>query len=91
LITFINEHLGYIAGFLTTVSFLPQALKTLKTRCTKGISISMYALFVMGVLIWTIYGFLHDNKAIFIANSVTFIFSLPILLIALKNLKNAKG
>ena len=48
--------IGYVAAFCTTVSFLPQAIKTIQTKDTSGISLYMYALFTVGTLFWLIYG-----------------------------------
>lgn len=44
--------LGLAAAFCTTASFLPQALKTIKTKGTSGISLSMYSLFALGTVLW---------------------------------------
>jgi MtN3 and saliva related transmembrane protein len=73
------EIIGYLAATLTTSSFLPQAILTVKTRNTASLSLSMYSLFTTGVLCWLIYGFYLANKAIIFANAVTFILAAPIL------------
>jgi MtN3 and saliva related transmembrane protein len=73
------ELIGYIAAALTTSSFLPQAIMTVKTQDTASLSLSMYSLFTSGVLCWLIYGFYLDNKAIIFANLITFLLALPIL------------
>lgn len=67
------EIIGYIAAFLTTASFLPQALKTIKTKDTSGISLVMYLMFVGGVALWLIYGILIQNRIIIFANLITLI------------------
>ncbi|MBD3777108.1 MAG: SemiSWEET transporter [Thiotrichales bacterium] len=77
--------LGYIAGALTTFSFLPQAIKTLKTRDTQSISLLMYALFVTGVGFWLLYGWTIGDNTLIIANSVTLLFASPILLMKLQH------
>ena len=82
-----TEIMGYIAAFLTTASFLPQAFKTLKTRDTSGISLLMYLMFVVGVGLWLIYGILIGNLIITFANLITFILAGMILLVKIKNLK----
>ncbi|MGD7035619.1 SemiSWEET transporter [Methylotuvimicrobium buryatense] len=74
-----TEVIGYIAATLTTLSFLPQALLTLKTRNTESLSLSMYSLFTTGVLLWLIYGVSISDKAIIFANSITFLLALSIL------------
>ncbi|WGL60401.1 SemiSWEET transporter [Pigmentibacter sp. JX0631] len=80
--------IGYIAAFLTTSSFLPQAIKTIKTKDTSGISLVMYSMFCSGVFLWLIYGIMIFDLIIIIANLVTFIISFLILLICFANLKN---
>jgi len=74
-----TEILGYCAAFLTTASFLPQALLTLKTRDTSSLSLSMYTLFTTGVLLWLIYGVQKADKALIIANASTLCLSASIL------------
>ncbi|MBU2570348.1 MAG: SemiSWEET transporter [Gammaproteobacteria bacterium] len=74
-----TEVIGYIAATLTTLSFLPQALLTLKTRNTESLSLSMYSFFTTGVLLWLIYGLSISDKAIIFANSITFLLALSIL------------
>jgi MtN3 and saliva related transmembrane protein len=65
--------LGYVAASLTTVSFLPQALKTLRSRDTSGISLRMYGLFTSGIALWGIYGLLTQDGPLIVANGVTLI------------------
>jgi len=72
--------IGNIAAILTTVSFLPQALKTIKTKDTGGLSLPMYALFVTGVGLWLLYGMLNNQMPIIIGNFITFILAGTILL-----------
>ena len=71
--------IGYLAAFGTTVSFLPQAIKTIKTKDTSGISLYMYALFTMGTAFWLTYGLMIGSLPVTIANVVTFAFACVIL------------
>lgn len=71
--------MGTIAAILTTASFLPQAIKTIKTKDTKGISTGMYSMFVVGVFLWIIYGIQLKDMPIIIANIITFILASIIL------------
>ncbi|MES2892384.1 MAG: SemiSWEET transporter [Bacteroidota bacterium] len=71
--------LGLSAAFCTTVSFLPQAIKTIQTKDTSGISLSMYSIFALGTLLWLLYGILSDNFPVMIANGITFLFAVVIL------------
>ncbi|MGB4498410.1 MAG: SemiSWEET transporter [Methylococcaceae bacterium] len=79
------EILGYVAATLTTVSFLPQAILTIRTRDTDGLSLSMYSTFTLGVLGWLIYGILLKNNVIVIANSITLFLATLILSFKLYN------
>jgi MtN3 and saliva related transmembrane protein len=73
------EIIGFMAAFSTTISFLPQAIKTIKTKDTSGISLSMYAVFTLGTLFWLIYGILTPSLPVAVANFVTLIFASIIL------------
>jgi MtN3 and saliva related transmembrane protein len=76
---------GYIAAFLTTASFLPQAIMTLKTRDTESLSLSMYSLFTLGVLMWLLYGININDLAIICANAITLILASTILFFKIYN------
>ena len=76
--------IGYLAAILTTVSFVPQAIQTIKTKNTKGISLNMYLMFSIGVLCWLVYGLVNNDIPMIIANSITFVFSLIILAYKIK-------
>jgi MtN3 and saliva related transmembrane protein len=77
--------IGYIAALLTTISFIPQAIMTIRTHDTEGISVSMYVIFVTGVFFWFVYGVIQKDFAIIAANFLTFVLALPILVIAARN------
>jgi MtN3 and saliva related transmembrane protein len=85
------ELIGYIAALLTTGSFLPQAILTIKTRDTDGLSLSMYSMFTLGVLCWLIYGILKSDSAIILANSITLLLAAVILSVKLYNTKDKKS
>lgn len=74
-----SELIGYLAAALTTASFLPQAVMTIRTRDTDSLSLGMYSMFALGVLLWLIYGIYLSNKAIIVANAVTFVLAAVIL------------
>jgi len=86
-----NETIGYIAAFLTTVSFLPQAVLTLRSRKTDEISFWMYLLFSLGVACWLAYGWGLGNSAIIVANAVTLLLALPILIMKIVNMVRGRG
>jgi MtN3 and saliva related transmembrane protein len=76
--------IGYLAAMLTTLSFLPQAIKVISTRNTQGISQLMYIMFVTGLALWLVYGLLIGDRAVSMANLLTLILALPILLMTLR-------
>ena len=63
-----DELVGYVAAGLTTASFFPQAVKTLRSGDTKAISLGMYALFTSGVALWSLYGLLVNDGPVLVAN-----------------------
>lgn len=73
--------IGMLAATCTTISFLPQAIKVIKTRHTKDLSLLMYTFFTTGVLLWLVYGILNNQLPVILANSVTFIFAAIILIL----------
>ena len=75
---------GFFAGLLTTVSFLPQVLKTWKSRSTSDLSMGMLSIFSLGVMCWLVYGFLLQESPMIFWNSVTLILVLVILILKLK-------
>lgn len=73
------EWIGYAAATLTTASFLPQAVHTLRTRDVSGISGAMYAAFTVGVALWLVYGIALGAWPIILANGVTLVLAAIIL------------
>ena len=71
--------IGLAAAFCTTLSFLPQAIKTIQTKDTSSISLSMYALFTFGTVLWLLYGIVTMNIPVMVANAVTAVFAAIIL------------
>ena len=63
--------LGYAAASLTTLSFIPQALKTLRSGDTSAISLRMYVLFTSGIALWGVYGLLTGDGPLIVANAIT--------------------
>ncbi|MBU3142496.1 SemiSWEET transporter [Clostridium sp. CF012] len=82
--------IGFIAAAFTTLSFLPQAIKVIKTKNTSGISFSMYLMFTIGVFLWLIYGILTKQASVSLANAITFIFATIILKYTFDDIKKAK-
>ncbi|MCP9772116.1 SemiSWEET family sugar transporter [Synechococcus sp. Tobar12-5m-g] len=71
--------LGYAAATLTTLSFFPQAIKTVRSGDTRGISLRMYLLFTAGITGWGIYGLLTGDGPLIAANALTLIPALVVL------------
>jgi len=70
---------GLAAGFCTTVAFLPQVVKTWKSKSAKDLSLGMYSIFCTGVLLWLIYGIMISDLPVILANAITLILALSIL------------
>ena len=71
---------GYFAATLTTAAFLPQLIKTLKTKKADDVSLTTLIMFVIGVMSWIIYGYKISSKPILIANLITLILNFLILI-----------
>jgi len=78
----ITTLLGTMAGTLTTIAFIPQALKTWRSRSAEDISLGMFVLFSTGVLLWLVYGIALGEWPIIIANAITL--ALALMILALK-------
>lgn len=76
--------IGLTAGTLTTISFLPQAIKTWKSKSAKDISLAMFLTFCLGVILWIIYGICQRDLPVLATNLVTLILSGTILFFKLK-------
>lgn len=83
--------IGAAAAILTTLSFIPQAIKVVRTRETEAISFAMYALFTMGVTLWGIYGLMTWQWSIIIANGITVILAATILSLKVSAVLSAAG
>lgn len=75
----LTDLIGYLAAFLTTCSFVPQAWLTFRTRDVSGISLGMYSVFTLGVALWLGYGLLLGAWPVVAANTVTLALALAIL------------
>lgn len=71
--------IGMVAGFLTTVSFLPQVVRAWRTRQTRDLSAGMFALLATGTLLWLVYGLLQRDLPIVVTNLVTTVLVLSVL------------
>ncbi len=74
------ELFGYFAAILTTIAFLPQLIKTLKTKKADDVSLITLIMFISGVGFWIIYGYKISSFPILLANIITFILNFFILI-----------
>lgn len=75
----IDEWLGFAAATLTTVSFVPQAWMTFRTRDVSGISLAMYGAFTLGIVLWLVYGIRLGAWPLIVANSITLLLAGAVL------------
>ena len=83
-----TEFFGYFAAILTTTAFLPQLIKTLRTKKAEDVSLVTLIMFISGVGSWIIYGYEISSFPILLANSVTFILNLFIFILKIYYAKN---
>lgn len=79
------EWAGYLAAAMTTLAFVPQAAKTIRTRDTRSISLGMYVVFTIGIGFWLVYGIALGSMPMILSNIVTFLLSATILGLKLKH------
>jgi MtN3 and saliva related transmembrane protein len=79
-----TEWLGHVAGTLTTLAFVPQVVRVLRTRQTRDISLAMFLLFVIGVALWLVYGLQVGAVPVVLANGATLVLALVILVCKLR-------
>lgn len=77
--------IGLGAAFCTTIAFLPQVLRTWRTRSTRDLSLPMFLIFTTGILLWLIYGLATKDLPLILANGVTFVLSGTILFFKLRH------
>lgn len=80
----VADLIGFAAAALTTVSFVPQAWLTFKTKDVSGISLGMYSVFTVGVALWLVYGLFLQAWPVVMANAVTLALASGILAMKLR-------
>jgi MtN3 and saliva related transmembrane protein len=83
----LTELIGSVAAALTTLAFVPQVAKTMRSRSTGDISTAMWSLLSAGVALWLVYGLLLGSWPIIVANALTLVMATTVLMIALRNNK----
>ena len=76
--------LGLAAAACTTLAFLPQVIKTWRTRSTKDVSLGMFLILNTGILLWLVYGFLRLDVPLIVANGITLMLASTILVFKLR-------
>lgn len=80
----ITTLIGLIAATLTTLSFVPQVIRTWKMKETRDISLSMFMMLAVGIVLWTVYGFIIQDLPVILANCASFILTVIIISFKLK-------
>jgi len=80
----IGEWVGYVGATLTTLSFVPQAVRIIRTRDTRGISVWMYGMFTVGVAFWLGYGLVLGSWPMIVSNIVTLGLAATVLVLKLR-------
>jgi len=81
------EIVGLVAATLTTSSFVPQVYRAYKTKDVEGVSLTMFLAMFVGVLLWLVYGFYLKSISMVIANIITSVLCLMILILKIKHKK----
>lgn len=79
-----TDLIGHVAGFLTTIAFLPQAVKTWRTRSARDISLAMFLCLCAGIVLWLVYGIMLGAWPVIVANAVTLAIASVILVFKLR-------
>jgi MtN3 and saliva related transmembrane protein len=81
----IERSIGLAAALLTTVAFVPQVIRSWRTRDTRAISFPMYSIFTLGISLWLVYGLMLHDLPITLANGATLLLALIVLALKLKH------
>ncbi len=79
-----SEAVGLVAGALTTTAFVPQVIRTWRTRRAADFSLPMLVLFVAGVALWLAYGVMIASRPVVVPNAITLVLSTYILWVKLR-------
>ncbi len=79
-----EQIVGLTAGFLTTVSMLPQLIKALRTRNTRDLSLGMLSILFLGIILWMGYGLMKNDLPLILANATSLVLVGPVVILKLK-------
>tara|TARA_B110000003_G_C16245149_1_gene376674 strand:- start:63 stop:329 length:267 start_codon:yes stop_codon:yes gene_type:complete len=82
------ELIGLLAAAFTTIAFIPQVFKVIKTKSSDGLSLTTYLIFIIGVGLWLIYGLIKSSISMIIGNGITIILAFLIIYYILRNKKS---
>lgn len=78
--------IGLVAAFLTTGAFVPQAVKTIRTKSTEDLSLATFAMMFTGTICWFTYGWLNQDLPIILANLIAIVLTGSILILKLRSI-----
>lgn len=76
--------IGYIASSLTTAAFVPQVLRTWRTRSVNDLSVVMLITFILGIVLWLVYGVAIQSPPVLVGNAVTLALNVMLLVMRLR-------
>ncbi|MFO0388931.1 MAG: SemiSWEET family sugar transporter [Alphaproteobacteria bacterium] len=79
------EWIGLLAAILTTAAYVPQTIKVLREKHTKSLSLGMYLMITAGIGLWFIYGMMLGSPSLMLANGITFLMALTILIMKIRH------
>jgi MtN3 and saliva related transmembrane protein len=82
---------GALAGVLTTISFVPQVLKTWRSGRAEDLSLFMFTLFSAGLLLWLVYGIALRSLPIILANGITLVLALSIVMLKIRHMLRCRS
>ena len=89
-ITALHTWLGYAAGTLTTIAFLPQVLHVWQTKRAEDLHLGTLVSFTVGVILWLTYGLLTHQMPVILANAVTLALQMAIIFLKLRYARDAR-
>jgi MtN3 and saliva related transmembrane protein len=76
--------IGGMAAVLTTIAFLPQVIKSWRTRSTRDVSMGMFVILNTGIVLWLVYGLVLNSMPLIFANAVTLFLTGTILALKIR-------
>jgi MtN3 and saliva related transmembrane protein len=78
------ELIGFTAAAVTTLCWLPQAIRTIRTKDTRALSLTTQSALLIGVVLWLVYGLLVKDAPLIVSNLVSFLLVGSILVMKLR-------